>query len=187
MRYPVEVGADPDAAHAAAAEIVDVADREGGKEADGEAAAHVVSRWGSARLIQLYMRSLRCRLVALALAWLGCQLAGLVCAPVLFALTEVPTSDLHECCRNLAPGQTCPMHHTPHDEERGAEDEPGGCVMRAACDSDLDVAALALAGTLGAPVSGRHVVALAERSVHALCSSRLPHPLSLPDAPPPRA
>jgi hypothetical protein len=136
------------------------------------------------------MRLLRSRLPALVLAWLACQFAALASAPVVFACTDVTVaSELHECCKNLAPGQTCPMHHTPHDEENtgDATDERGGCVMRSTCDADADVAVLALAGTLGIAGSTQHAVSFHLLSVIQTADPLTPLSLHLPDAPPPRA
>jgi hypothetical protein len=95
--------------------------------------------------------SIRHRLQALALVWLCSQAAALAAAPIVFACASVSEPDLHECCKNLAPGQQCPMHHKPHDEpDQDRSNEPGACFMRSAC-APTEAALLALAGTLGIP------------------------------------
>jgi hypothetical protein len=68
------------------------------------------------------MSLLRPRLVACAIAVLACQAAALSAAPVALCRGALSAdADLDECCRNLEPGQTCPMHHRSHGspESRG--------------------------------------------------------------------
>ena len=57
---------------------------------------------------------MRPMLRALASAWLVCQLAGLIAAPVAMCVNpaEAAASAEDACCPGVAPGQVCPMHHT---------------------------------------------------------------------------
>jgi hypothetical protein len=46
------------------------------------------------------------------------QTAGLVSAPLALCYGTFAAEELDECCKNLAPGQTCPMHHKAHGDFR---------------------------------------------------------------------
>jgi hypothetical protein len=64
------------------------------------------------------MNLIRVRLIAYAIAVLVCQAAALSAAPVALCRGALSAADdLDECCKNLGPGQTCPMHHKTHDAE----------------------------------------------------------------------
>ena len=71
-------------------------------------------------------------------AWLACQMAAMVGAPVvLHAMPSIAAAASDEdCCPGVAPGQVCPMHHT----KAGARH----CAIRSACGSQ-DAALLPLA------------------------------------------
>jgi hypothetical protein len=131
---------------------------------------------------------IRKRLPALAVAWLLAQVAALAAAPIVFGcVVEAKSgSELHECCRNLAPGQQCPMHHEPHDEERPAKpDDPGDCAVRSAC-APTEAALLALAGMLGLPSAALSFVS---RDAADLVSPEGSHAIigaTRPESPPPR-
>ena len=61
------------------------------------------------------MTSIRSRLVACVIGVLVCQAAAMTAAPVALCRGALSAdADLHACCKNLKPGQTCPMHHTTH-------------------------------------------------------------------------
>jgi len=78
----------------------------------------------------------------LASAWLICQLAGLMAAPVAVcaAPVDLTASTEEACCPGVAPGQVCPMHHTREGRKQ--------CVMRSAC-ADSTAALLSLVGGVG--------------------------------------
>jgi hypothetical protein len=127
------------------------------------------------------------------------------------AAAAVSGADEHECCRNLRPGQTCPMHKqtrpavpaeaahahdhghaAPHAGAAEAADPAGagagtsGCVLRDAC-APADAALLALAGgTALVPrsplVAPAHATELLPLESAAAIGRGAP-----PDAPPPRA
>ncbi len=93
------------------------------------------------------MRTFRRRVVWLAMGWLLFQATGLtttpavVCSDCLMRRDQVP-----ECCRNLKPGQTCPMHPQ-------ATGEPA-CHLGTTC-SVHDPSLLALVVGLAAPPAAR--------------------------------
>jgi hypothetical protein len=132
------------------------------------------------------VQPIRKRLWALALLWLVSQAAGIAAAPLVFACRGdvASESDLHECCRNLAPGQQCPMHHKPHDEPvPPAESE--ACAMRSAC-APTDAAWLALAGTLGLPYTVLLPVTFDAAGSVRLVASATIRGTALPEPLPPR-
>ena len=96
------------------------------------------------------MSRLRARLIACALAILVCQAAALSAAPVALCRGALSAdADLDECCKALAPGQTCPMHHTTH----GAPDTRGTAWTCVCSPSDAVLASIVgVAGALPAPV-----------------------------------
>ncbi len=127
------------------------------------------------------MRRLRRHIVWLTMGWLLCQAAAIsatqvvVCSACLAEEAELPA-----CCRNLEPGQTCPMHS--HAETGGQ-----ACHMRSACPTH-DASLLALAAGLAAPPATRPVLAVVRRLrsiavVEATTTLRA----SRPDSPPPRS
>ncbi len=117
----------------------------------------------------------------LTCAWLVCQLAGFVAAPI--AVCASPASanaDSHEnCCVGSEPGQACPMHRSP----KGDKD----CVMRNACAPSPSIL-LTLLGGLG-------LLPPPSSTLAALVVSDLPPGdpsvgiarAELPEPPPPRA
>src|SRR5262245_39710854 len=91
------------------------------------------------------MALLRARLSWLAALWLGCQIAGFVAAPVVFAVSESLLAAEEGCeCPGTAPGQACPMHKghvkTTTDETQ--------CALRNAC-APSDAALLTICGSIG--------------------------------------
>jgi hypothetical protein len=93
---------------------------------------------------------IRLRLVAFAVAVLACQGAALSAAPVALCRGALSLpGDLDECCKRLAPGQVCPMHHTTH----GAPKDRGPAWACICSPSDAVLASIAgVGGTLPAPV-----------------------------------
>jgi hypothetical protein len=112
--------------------------------------------------------------------WLSCQIAGLAAAPFALCCDGANAADQPAtCCRGLAPGQTCPMHHG------GGKDTT--CKMRSACGHS-DAALLTLAGGLGIlPSATISVTAFDPGSIlrPAVPSTELR--AERPDSPPPRA
>lgn len=75
------------------------------------------------------MKWLRDRASAWVLAILMARLASLVAAPMALCAFGLSSSiDEDECCKNLAPGQTCPMH-------KQAKDSTSGSVLRCGCSA----------------------------------------------------
>src|SRR4051794_16646128 len=97
------------------------------------------------------MRSIRARLAAFVIAVLVCQGAVLTTAPVALCRGAASAAGVvvDECCKHLAPGQTCPMHHKTHGSSA-----PGGVSWTCPCSpSDAALAALiGVSGTLPSPV-----------------------------------
>jgi hypothetical protein len=126
------------------------------------------------------MSRVRRRLSWLIGAWLLCQVANVVAAPLTFCCQNVATAaDEEKCCPGLLPGQVCPMHHTKEGERT--------CKMRAS-SSGPDASLTALASGLGAvPVSTPAVSAfvLGEPLRSAQSSAILRS--ARPESPPPRA
>ena len=94
------------------------------------------------------MSPIRSRLIVCAIAVLTCQVAAFSAAPLALCGGALSAGELDECCRNLAPGQTCPMHHTTH----GAKARGSGwtCVCS---PSDLIIASIVgVAGSLPQPI-----------------------------------
>jgi hypothetical protein len=94
------------------------------------------------------MSPIRSRLIVCAIAVLTCQAAAFSAAPLALCGGALSAADLDECCRNVAPGQTCPMHHTNH----GAK--PRGPGWTCVCSpSDLIIASIVgVAGSLPQPI-----------------------------------
>jgi hypothetical protein len=125
---------------------------------------------------------MRPMLRAIAAAWLVCQLAGLIAAPisVWMGAVEAVASAGDDCCPGVAPGQVCPMHHT----REGAKH----CVMRGDCAAST-AALLTLVGGVG--LAPPHILSLAD-PLAASGSALLPASTAiaraeLPESPPPRA
>lgn len=118
----------------------------------------------------------------LACAWLLCQVAGLIAAPVAVCVApvEAVASGDDACCPGVLPGQVCPMHHT---REGGKH-----CVMRSACTSST-AALLTLVGSVGLlPSSASSSVdVLAVSGSAPLFASAAIVRSELPESPPPRA
>lgn len=96
------------------------------------------------------MMSVRARLIVYAIAALVCQSAALSAAPIALCRGALSAAaDLDECCRNLKPGQTCPMHHKAH-AAAGARGPAWTCVCS---PSEAVLASLVgVAGALPPPV-----------------------------------
>jgi hypothetical protein len=125
--------------------------------------------------------SMRPMLRALASAWLVCQLAGLIAAPVAMCVNpaEAAASAEDACCPGVAPGQVCPMHHT----REGAKH----CVMRSACASGT-TALLTLVGGVGLlpSLTSSAVDTLAQAGAAPRLASATIARAELPESPPPR-
>ena len=125
--------------------------------------------------------SMRPMLRALASAWLVCQLAGLIAAPVAMCVNpaEAAASAEDACCPGVAPGQVCPMHHT----REGAKH----CVMRSACASGT-TALLTLVGGVGLlpSLTSSAVDTLAQSGAAPRLASATIARAELPESPPPR-
>lgn len=125
--------------------------------------------------------SMRPMLRALASAWLVCQLAGLIAAPVAMCVNpaEAAASAEDACCPGVAPGQVCPMHHT----REGAKH----CVMRSACASGT-TALLTLVGGVGLlpSLTSSAVDTLAQAGAAPRLASATIARTELPESPPPR-
>lgn len=128
------------------------------------------------------MNLLRARLVACVIAVLVCQAAALSAAPLALCRGALSAdADLDECCRNLRPGQTCPMHHTTH----GAPDTRGPAWTCVCSPSDAVLASIVgVAGALPEPVRVARV-SVRVTAIASLAPSILDrhHP---PQYPPPR-
>ena len=127
------------------------------------------------------MSPIRLRLIAYAIAVLACQGAALSAAPLALCRGVLSETDLDECCKNLAPGQTCPMHHTTHGAERRA---PGwACVC-----SPSDVIIASIVGVSGALPEPIHVSDPAPPiTIIAMASPTTLDHHEPPQYPPPRA
>jgi hypothetical protein len=128
------------------------------------------------------VRHIRARLIAIAITALACQGAALSSAPAALCQSALShADDLDECCKNLAPGQTCPMHHTTHGaKQRGAG---WACVCS---PSDLVLASIiGVAGALPEPIRVSETARpLARMAITSPSTIDLQEP---PQYPPPRA
>jgi hypothetical protein len=166
---------------------------------------------GKLALVSVVRLYLRC----FASLWLASQAVVIAAAPVALhcgtggqaSAHRADATDEHACCRNLKPGQTCPMHrktrppekaagtqvhtHDGHAEPSAAAEGDAGtaeepCVVRSAC-APSDAALLALTGTIGL-LPSRFAVSILERAT--LVTTEAPSFLArsnLPDPPPPRS
>jgi hypothetical protein len=129
------------------------------------------------------MHTVRCLLRSVAAVWVVCQLAGVVTAPLAMRFVAAPESDHHatKCvCPGVAPGQTCPMHHTTRSDGRE-------CLMRSASGAD-DAVLLSLVGTSGLlPSLPRSLVTLHNFEPIGATTSATIVRIDRPDAPPPRS
>jgi hypothetical protein len=129
------------------------------------------------------MALLRARLSWLAAFWLGCQIAGFVAAPVVFAVSESRLAADEDCeCPGTAPGQACPMHKG-HGKTTTDETE---CALRNAC-APSDAALLTICGSIG--ILPGLPSAEVDRTAEFVAASVL-NPISQsarPEGPPPRA
>jgi hypothetical protein len=126
---------------------------------------------------------MRARLVAYAIALLVCQGSVLTAAPVALCRGAVAEAgDIDECCKHLAPGQTCPMHHKAHGTS-----ERGALAWTCPCNpSDAALASLiGVSGTLPSPV----LVSLRPVRIDAIVPSSpsIQDHTQPPHYPPPRA
>jgi hypothetical protein len=126
------------------------------------------------------MSLVRRRLSWLICCWLAVQIAGYVAAPFALCCEDVLASALPDCCKLVAPGQTCPMHHKEDSDENT-------CKMRNGC-APSDSALVSLSGGIGVmPTLTSDVIAFtAGDSLSGLTESGLVR-AARPDAPPPRA
>jgi hypothetical protein len=108
------------------------------------------------------------------------QIAGYVAAPFALCCEDPSAIALPDCCKLVAPGQTCPMHHKENSDE-------STCKMRNAC-ARADSALVSLSGGVGVmPTLTSDVIAFtAGDSLSGLTESGLIR-AARPDAPPPRA
>ena len=129
------------------------------------------------------MIRIRTRIVACVFAVLVCQAASLAAEPVaLWRGTLSLADDLEECCKGLAPGQICPMHHKTH----GAAGRGGTAWTCVCAPSDAALASIVgVAGSLPSPVLEPSAPARAA-AVIARSSSTLERQQP-PISPPPRA
>ena len=128
--------------------------------------------------------ALRKFLAPLAVLWLGCQLAAIFAAPLVFTLRSAEASEeAVECeCPGTLPGQACPMHRG-HSDTR---DDENTCRMQSACTTS-DAALLTLSGS-AAPLPTPDVIVVNQLPiVFDAAASLLVLRASTPDAPPPRA
>jgi hypothetical protein len=127
------------------------------------------------------MSPIRSRLIVCAIAVLACQAALASAAPIALCQGALSATDLDECCRKLAPGQTCPMHHTTH----GAR--PQGPGWTCVCSpSDLIVASIVgVVGSLPRPI--RIVDQEPPPAIITLASPATIDQQEPPQYPPPRA
>jgi hypothetical protein len=117
-----------------------------------------------------------------ACGWLAIQLAGFIAAPVAICSAPPGAASSHhqaKCCRGVAPGQVCPMHH--------AREGGRTSVMRGTCHAG-DVALLTLLTVAG--ISSHRAVAVelvptADR-VETLAVAPIARD-GVPESPPPRA
>jgi len=126
------------------------------------------------------MVRIRRRLSWLICGWLAVQLAGAVAAPLAFRCQDAQAAgDLPACCKALAPGQTCPMHHHQHEHDRT-------CKMRSVCGR-ADAALVTLTGGLGIlPPPTIRVTAFVPGESIAWSDAVAPLCDPRPDSPPPR-
>jgi hypothetical protein len=142
------------------------------------------------------MNRVRAHLIACAIAVLVCQGAALSAAPVALcrgALCRGALSadaDLDECCKNLGPGQTCPMHHKTHgaSDTRGPFDGAQGRPAWTCLCSPSDAVLASIAGVAGALPEPVRVPAapVSVTTIIPVASSTLEHQQP-PISPPPRA
>jgi hypothetical protein len=116
-------------------------------------------------------------------AWFIVQAGALAATPMAaFELSIAAEGQLPECCRNLKPGQTCPMHQHP-----GGEAADQACHLASAC-APLDVALLSLATGIGLPPAPAVAAAVMPPAVPVHAAR--PQPVTraaAPEPPPPRA
>ena len=129
------------------------------------------------------MTSIRARLIACAVAILVCQGAALSAAPIAVCRGILSAAvDLDDCCRNLDPGQTCPMHHTTH--RAGGQRGPAWTCVCSPSDAVL-ASLLGVAGALPGPIRASRVPIRA--SIVAAQTSATLARHEPPTSPPPRA
>lgn len=129
------------------------------------------------------MRAFRCRIVALTLGWLACQAAGFAAVPAVACQMCLHQGDeVPACCRNMKPGQMCPMHAHDHDDSEQASHMNGSC-------SCHDVSLLALAAGLAAPPAtpATAVMDVSVPEAVAIAPGLTIARVVPPEAPPPRS
>jgi hypothetical protein len=137
----------------------------------------------SGKLNRQFMHTVRRLLRSVTVAWVACQLSGVVVAPVAMRVALALGSEhpATKCvCPAVAPGQTCPMHHTTRSDARE-------CLMRSASGPD-EAALLSLIGTPGLLQNlSRSVVTLQYFEPISGATPSATARTDRPDAPPPRA
>jgi hypothetical protein len=138
------------------------------------------------------MRVLRSRVPYVAVLGLMVQLTGIAVSPLaLCCMTKAPaattSSDDHECCKALGPGQVCPLHQQSKPSAHhhgGAEPAKSDCAMKSGCKMpDLALLSMLAAGVVSPRVS--LFVELTSAPIHGP-SFQLVARDSVPDSPPPR-
>src|SRR4051812_47829806 len=125
------------------------------------------------------MPFVRSRLSWIVGGWLLCQIAGLAAAPFALCCANQAVDETPACCRGLAPGQKCPMHH--------GDDSHPTCKMRNACNQS-DAALLTLSGGVGVlPASTIGEIAFDPGDLLAAPSDSAAPRTDRPESPPPRA
>ncbi|OFW29464.1 MAG: hypothetical protein A3G76_07425 [Acidobacteria bacterium RIFCSPLOWO2_12_FULL_65_11] len=128
----------------------------------------------------MLMRAVRHRLSRLIGAWLVCQAVTLAAAPVsLGAMPSTPDALKCMCPPGMAPGEACPMHHTPQGTRE--------CVLTSGSSSS-DAALLSMMGNLGLmpPVQTLSTTVAVVGVVTPVIALTISSPVR-PESPPPRA
>lgn len=137
---------------------------------------------GLPEVLFLQMKRIRARLAAFAVALLVCQASAVTAAPVALCGGAMSAEDVDECCKNLGPGQTCPMHHKSH----GSSEHRGPAWTCLCSPSDAVLASLiGVSGALPEPVRMPHLPA--RLAVLVSPSPSIRDHQQPPQYPPPRA
>jgi len=126
------------------------------------------------------MTRIRLRLIVYAIAVLVCQGAAISAAPIALCRGALSAVDEDECCRNLKPGQTCPMHH-----KTNGSPERRGSAWTCPCSASRNVLAsiVGVSGALPKPIRISDPAARVA-AVVSLSPSTLDHQPSPPYQPP---
>ena len=133
------------------------------------------------------MRAFRRHIAGWTAAWFLCQAVALSATPACAMAMRADQAALPECCRNLKPGQTCPMHPNGVTGDTAGAPADRACHL---CSSRRPLATSLLSLSAGLGITASAAALATSAPVIIPVDPLAPRPLAraaVPDPPPPRA